>query len=168
MIYICITILVFSISCLIHIFLCRKVGFTVWSFGVYPLMLMLNTAVTFFLPKVSNGQVNWWTIECPVSSFFLFLLLCGVYFIFLTSVFLADESPATKIISQIKKHGWLTRGQIQGYFSDSVLISKRILELRRIGWINERRGLYRLLPKGIFIMRFISLYRNILAWERGG
>jgi hypothetical protein len=131
-------------------------------------MLMLNTTIIFSLPKFLGSQVNWWTIECPASSLLLFLLLCGVYFIFLTSVFLADESPATKIISQIKKHGRLNHRKIQGYFSDSVLIVKRMQELVRLGWINEKRGLYRLLPKGIFIMRFISLYRNILAWERGG
>lgn len=121
-------------------------------------LINLYTSFTLRLP-----------VNLPYSTNLFYLLLCGVYFIFLTAIVLEDqEGPATKIFRDIRKHGQLTDEELIRGFSDEKLIVKRLKEMGQNNWIKEDSGYYSLAPRGLWIMRVIRFYRGMLSWERSG
>ncbi len=165
MVDILVTILVFFFTSLSHILLYKTVGektitgvrlfFTVYFVG----FLVELIVVTWILPK---------NCSLPLSSILFYLLATGIYFILYIGAFLGDESPATKIFNRIRKTGQATHRELVNCFSDKELIFKRIDEMKKVGWISEKKGSYSLTPKGLTIMKIVSFYQKLLKWERSG
>lgn len=173
MIYVSVTILILFLTATVHVFLYRTMGEkTVWGtklFAVFPAGLVIEAAAVFWLlPQVSRGSMEGWNTPLPLSSILFYLLCTGIYFIFYISAFLGDESPATKIFRKVRKNSQATRDDLCKSFSDRELVIKRLDDMKKAGWITERRGLYGLMPRGSSVMKIIGIYRKILKWERSG
>lgn len=164
MLDIVVTIIIFVLASVTHIGLYRTIGEkTFWG-----VKLFLVYLAGFFLDLLLVFYISWSSSSLPFTSLVLYLLLTGVYFIFYISAFLGDESPATKIFRQIRKNGRATYDDLVKSFSDKKLVLKRIEEMKTASWIAEKKGLYRLAPRGLYIMKMINFYRGILKWERSG
>lgn len=168
MIYLISAISIFLLSFFIHLLLFKiNSKFTVWSFAIYPCGLLINLVVTFAVIPSFVSHAGWWGIPLSFSANLLFLLLLGVYFIFLTSILLEDESPATKIFRQIKNQEKARFEELVKTFSDDDLIVKRLQELRKSGLITGPK-VYRLTARGKNMMKIICFYRKALSWQSSG
>lgn len=164
MLDIAITIIIFVLVSITHIGLYRTIGEkTFWG-----VKLFLVYLAGFFLDLLLVFYISWSSPSLAFTSLLLYLLLTGVYFIFYISAFLGDESPATKIFKEVGKNGRATYDDLVKSFSDKKLVIKRIEEMKSASWITEKKGLYRLTPRGLYIMKMVNFYKGILKWERSG
>lgn len=161
-----ITIAIFFVTVLAHIFLFRKINSGKrMTLPVFIAGFIMVTVLNLFILKSANYDLKEWRqVYLPFSSIFIFILLTGSYFILLTSVFLDDESPSTKIYSLIRRKEKMGLSDLINQFSNKTLIIKRLHELEKAGFVYKKRK-YQILPKGKILVSLINHYKNTLGWK---
>ena len=84
------------------------------------------------------------------------------------SFFFDARSPSAKLLFLIRHHGPLTRDAILTHFSDEETVVNRANTLVYEGYLVDRGSRFYAADKALPIARFMSWYRRLMKWERGG
>lgn len=103
-----------------------------------------------------------------LSALLLYVLLSAAHFLFFMSFFFDARSPSAKLLFLIRRHGPITRDEILTHFSDEETVVNRVNTLVYEGYLVDRGSRLYADPKAIPIARFMSWYRRLMKWERGG
>jgi len=154
--YLFLPIAIFITSAFVHILVFRILKkFKIISFK--------STAV-FLIGLVIN--IFW--LKFPLSAVFLYLLLSGIYILFLTGPILGDPSPSFIILSLLRRKKMMDKNEILASFSDRNLVGKRITSLTSAKLIVKKGHKYYVTKRGMKMAAIVNGYRNIFHWEAGG
>ena len=103
-----------------------------------------------------------------LSALLLYLLLSVVHFFVFYELLFDARSPSAKLLFLIRHHGPLTRDAILTHFSDEETVVNRVNTLVYEGYLVERGSRFYAADKAMPIARFMSWYRRLMKWERGG
>ena len=131
---------------------------------------MLGVLGAFFYWNVtaisSSGTQSFWSTPMRGSCLALYLLLLLPYYIFFTNA--NYDSPSQMIMVLLKKRGQCSRGELLREMTPQRLIISRLDDLREEGFIGNEGGKYFLRTKGIWLMRFMKIYKSILGRQIHG
>lgn len=119
--------------------------------------------IVLFVVIIFGSRLNYGDDQLIFSPIILYLLMTSSYILFFLSPYLGDESPSSKILYLIIKEGKMTEKAIANKFSDKELVTKRLVDMKKRGWIKESRKKYIVLPEGIKIVKFVTFYRKMLG-----
>lgn len=167
MTYLIVSLAVFFIAVFLHVITHRLFAdrgiksyktVLVLVFGIIiNLFLMLLIAIT---PSCS--------LKLPLTGILLNGLLTCLYTAFFTSVYLGDESPASRIVKLVSAKNKMTEKEILNEFSDKILVFKRLDDLVNSGHTEQKGRRYIITKRGFRLNRVINWYRSILRWDWGG
>lgn len=113
-----------------------------------------------------QGAQSLWSTPMRGSCLALYLLLLFPYYIFFTNA--NYDSPSQMIMVLLKKRGGCSREELLREMTPQRLIISRLDDLREEGFIGNEGGKYSLRPKGLWLMRFMKVYKNIIGREIHG
>ena len=157
-----VSLLLFFLSVILHLGICRREKRAV---------LLVKT----FLGMSAAGLVIFWgsrgvrpcaLTDLPVSATMLYVLLVLVYLSFYVNVKIV--SPSKKILTLIREHGVMTFEELSKSFSNEEFISPRLEDLVGSGCVYREEGSYRLSQSGMQIGRMLEVYQKILGRPIGG
>lgn len=131
------------------------------------------TGGIFILWKFSN-YIVFFNIPTPVSHYeylqlsFLFISLTLSYIIAYSGI--EADSPSLVMVMNIAKAGskGLDKNSFEQSMDNNVLVMPRVRDLLAGGMIYLDNGVYKLKPKGIFIVRIFITYRRFLKRVQNG
>lgn len=106
--------------------------------------------------------------DIPVSALLLYLLLSAAHFLFFMSFFFDARSPSAKLLFLIRRHGPITRDEILTHFSDEETVVNRVNTLVYEGFLKMQGNRLVATTKAMPVARFMTWYRRLMKWERGG
>ncbi len=112
--------------------------------------------------------INIFWLKLPLPAVFLYLLLSGIYIIFLTGPILGDPSPSFTILTKLRKKKMMDKKEIMAGFSDWNLVGKRIAGLTSAKLIVKKGHKYFVTKRGREMAAIVNGYRNFLHWKAGG
>ncbi len=153
----------YLLTAFVHVFLHRALAFgfgkrTKNSFWIF----VPGVVATAWLLNALPSQ------DILLSAFLLYLLLSAAHFLFFMSFFFDARSPSAKLLFLIRHHGPLTRDAILTHFSDEETVVNRANTLVYEGYLVDRGSRFYAADKALPIARFMSWYRRLMKWERGG
>ncbi|MDP1722112.1 MAG: hypothetical protein Q8L37_02790 [Candidatus Gottesmanbacteria bacterium] len=153
----------YLLTALIHVILHRALAL---GFG----KLTKNSFLIFIPSAMVIGWLLYFKIPgtLPMSALFLFLLFSGAHFLFFMSFFFDARSPSMKVLFLVRRHGPITREEILTHFSDAETVVNRVNTLLYEKFLVEGGNRLHAAPKAIPIARFMTWYRRLMKWERGG
>lgn len=107
-------------------------------------------------------------IFLPYTSIALYISLSCAYLSITGSPTLGDESPTTKILIRLFRHGPQAEKQIFSLFTYEEVIGKRIHDLIQSKWIRKRGNRFIVTKRGKQIASFFLAYRRLLRLSEGG
>lgn len=171
MVYILISIILFILTVIIHIFTHRilvKVGVVTFkTVGVFLIGFLINfiTIIFYYNKNKSNMRGELWLMPIPFTAVVLYGLLLLVYFALFTGPCWGEESPSSKIFLMVKKKKGMNIAEIKNNFRNEDLVMRRIDDLIGVNWLEKQKGKYKVTSRGKLILKFIIFYRKILGWE---
>lgn len=154
------SLMIFILSVLLHILICRFFDkLQIRSFKsvlIFPLGLFI-----LILPNPWKDDF----ILTPVAVYILFSIIWSLLFI---SVYYRDVSPTFKILSLAGRKKRFSLKEVTGIFSDRELIFNRLEGLISSGQIKKNKDSYYVTAKGVKLIFLINIYRKILNWNQGG
>ncbi len=175
MIYIFISLVVYVIFVVIHVFLHRLLArWKILTFkttlifglgGLLDVYLVLNISRLLEIPQF---RANWWNITLPLSAVSFYILLVGIHTIFYTAPAFSYVSPSTQLLSLLEKQGRMTYQTIQRYFSNQQMVVERLHDLKDAHLIEMENSTCRITPGGIRIIKIMGYYKKMLGWHWRG
>jgi hypothetical protein len=107
-------------------------------------------------------------IRINLTIITLYLILSLDYIVVISSPFLGDEGPSSKIVFLLKKHKSLSKDNIINKFSNERLIKKRLNDLTRSKLIEKRNNKYFIISGGKRLVSLIKIYRKTIGWKLVG
>ncbi len=166
MIYLIITVSIFFLSLLIHIFLCRLLKKS--KIKTFKTLLIFPLGFMLLIINIFNLSRNQFNLTLPLTSVFLFILLSVAFFFLFFGPFIGDIGPTYLIIYLLEQKNALSFQEILRWFSDHELIINRLHFLAAYGYIKKTGQYYTILSKGKRLSNFIDFYRLVLGWYAGG
>jgi membrane-bound ClpP family serine protease len=146
-----ITLGIYFISCSIHIAVYRLLQRRqMRSAGVYG--IGLAGFAVLWLTK---------TLEYPLTSITLFVLLSAGMIWISFGNYLGGETPASMILSSYKKKRSQTARELESLFTTRGLIWKRVDDLEKAGLVTQKNNHLRVTPKGQSVASCIRLYQAV-------
>ena len=172
MYYIFISLSVFILTVFFHILIHRYLAsrnvITFRTVLVFPLGSLIAMYIVLIFHAQFVGTTNSiWFSYAPVSTIIVNVLATLLYIMLFASFFLEGESPSGKILFMIRR-GPLRPSRILQKFTDTSIIGRRLELLVTSGLVEKNHSFYRLTPKGKLLIKFLTVYRNILRWDFGG
>lgn len=159
----------FIIHILLHRFLLRYKIVTFKSLSIFAFGFILDLGGVIYLYEnvpINNSEILFTPL--PVTALILYVLLSLNFAIFMTSIYLKDQSPSAKLVWLVKINSKAELKEIKHYFSNSELIFKRLADLVRVRWIKKEGARYKIITRGKLIIKFIYFYRSLLGWKITG
>jgi hypothetical protein len=161
-----ITLILFILSVIIHILFHKLLlMFGIKTFkGVIvfiPLLIILIIICTLFPDPIVDK------IDFRLTAYFLYILMVLSYILMISSPILGDESSSSKIINLLKVKSF-SEYELNHFFSNKILIKKRIDDLIKSNLIILNKNIYYCTNKGKFIAWFFKVYRSLMGWNECG
>ncbi|MFA5087878.1 MAG: hypothetical protein WC552_02450 [Candidatus Omnitrophota bacterium] len=163
--------LLFIVSVFLHVFWCRARKakdlqirpFLFLAIGVILLYIFLKPA-----PPDGIGSSPMKASNAPVyfSSLMLYVLLIPTYLIFYFGMNV--ESPSRRILVEVEGAGQMTYEEISAVIDNDLIISPRLNDLLKHGYLTFEGDAYRLTPSGMRVAQILDLYQRITGREMGG
>lgn len=151
--YVIASIVIFFLCVFLHVLTHRILVVThkrsVWSYAIFSIGFIICVLFVRFAPLY-------------LSVITLYCLLVLFYAILTATPYLGDESPSSKILLIVRRLKEVSRRQILAYFSQHLLVDKRLDDLEKSGWITVKNNRCYLSRSGKRIARWIGFYRSIL------
>jgi hypothetical protein len=121
--------------------------------------------VTLWLPARFLAPDDAWGL---VHATLFFLAMLAAYIITYTAI--EADSPTLVMVMRIRESGpdGLEREAFDRMLTDELLVLPRLRDMLRDGTAVVEHGHYRLTPKGLFMAKIFTLYRNLLGGNLGG
>ena len=160
--YVLLSLFVYFLTILMHLLFSRLKFSRKNQVNVLGLLGVLGAVFYWNVAAISpQGVQSFWSIPMRGSCLLLYLLLLFPYYIFFTNA--NYDSPSQMIMVLLKKRGQCSRDEFLREMTPQRLIISRLDDLREEGFIGNDGGKYFLRTKGIWLMRFMKVYKNIIG-----
>jgi hypothetical protein len=139
----------------------------VFTIGIIADILAISY-LSSVLPVSEPAHLGLFGMPIPATAIIFYILLNLLYGMFFATIYLGDISPSSKIYLLLRQSKGMPLMEIQEYFSEEELVTKRVRDLEAAGLIRKLGERYCILPRGKRLMRLFDAYRALYQWDRGG
>ncbi len=165
--YVLISLFIYFLTILVHILFSRLKFSRKNQVNVLWLLGCLGAVFYWNVTAISiQADQSFWSVPLRGSCLVLYLLLLFPYYIFFTNA--NYDSPSQMIMVLLKKRGSCSNDELLREMTPQRLIVSRLDDLREEGFIGNEGGKYFLRTKGIWLMQFMKIYKNIIGREIHG
>lgn len=170
MLYFLSSIILFGLSVVIHVIVCRARKIRKLTFKMFCLIalgvLAVYIALLVFGKNPEAEVYTLWTMPLGGASVFLYLLLIPFYFTFYHSI--AVDSPTRVLLNFMKSRPSCTYEELVDLMAKSRFIESRLDALIEHRVVESDGKVYRLNPQGLVAGRMLDMYQRISNRPKGG
>jgi len=130
---------------------------------VYLIIIKLVLSNEWLPVKISYDTLN---VPLVGTSLIIYILLIPLFLMYYFCVYC--ESASYSILHLIQKYGDLSYEELRAKVPDRSLIITRLDSLVSNEYLEMKDKSYRILPKGIKVVRIMDMYQRLLGWKIGG
>lgn len=173
MFYLLSSLIFFTLSVVCHVILTRILLLfgkkSILSVSIFILGGLIYGIFSHLIVNQTHIQdKSYFFLPLPLSSFLLYLLFVLNYLIYFLSTYSGEESPSLKLYFLIKNSSGKTLREIVHEFPKKKMIDSRFESLEKGNFIQSKKNLYVILPRGVRLANMFKLYRKFLGWQSSG